>query len=524
VRLDSESGASDAGDDQPPAWMAEGSSRAVGKTEWRDGSAPEDRSRPGGEHGTRPTLMSRISRLSMDVAGRTTILELATIADSIAVETKSRVPPRFGFKLIIGVIAAASSVLIVTAALAIGWWRWIPVAFLFLSFVAMLSWTVLRSLPKLAVRFGAKEIPGRAAAWLTLGFAVIAGASWGVTLSVSAAAEEVGKAVWPAMAPYMPKKLVALEKKKKREEAPPDEKPKKKPKKARKHWVEPGVLFVPRTFEPVDGQFDLILFFHGNPDIVSEAVPRAGINALVHVTNLGVGSAPYQTKFLVPNAMNDLVAYIEREAHKAGVPKGLKARRIALGSWSAGYGALHSILLFPDQRERVDAVFVLDGIHGGFKPNTERDVDPTTIAPFVKFAEQAVDRNKLMLITHSRIPTHNYTSAKEAADAILDELDMVRTKVGEDDSPPKVKFKAAVNAFPISKRRWLRSRTESHAGNFHVYGFAGNTKEDHIAHLAQMSVTVLPKLKERWAKPPPEPAASAEPEPTTAASASKNPE
>ncbi len=485
------------GTDDPVAWMSEqhGTARAVGKTKPGEGAAGGGGTRRV-TRTTRPTLINRISRLSMDVAGRTTILELATLADAIAVETKSRVPPRFGFKVFAAAVSVATAFLVVTGALAIGRWRWIPLVFLFLSFVALIGWAALRVLPRIALRFGSREIPGRAAAWITLGFGIVAAGSWGITYAVSAAAEEVGQAVWPAMAPYMPDKLAALEK-----EEPPAPAPRKRrktPRKARKKWVSPGVLFVPRTFEIVDGKFDLILFFHGNPDIVSEAVPQAGINALVHVTNLGLGSRPYQSKYLVPNSMLELVGRIERALPKVGLPAGLKARRVALAAWSAGYGALHSMLSFEPQRERVDAILMLDGIHGGFRPNTKRGVDPSTIGPFAKFAARAIANEKLMVITHSAILTHEYSSTTESADALLEELEMTRMEVDEDTSPPRVKFKAAVNAFPVAKRRWLRARSEAHAGNFHIYGYAGTTKEDHIAQLAQMSVTVLPMLKARW--------------------------
>ncbi len=197
-----------------------------------------------------------------------------------------------------------------------------------------------------------------------------------------------------------------------------------------------------------------------------------------------------------------LIDAIERHTTKLGLPKGLKARRVALASWSAGYGAIHSLLLDPDHVDRTDAILILDGIHGGFRPNTKRDVDPTTIAPFLKFAKKAVAGEKLMMITHSRVRTLKYTSTTQAADAMLEALDIERETVELSRSPPEVKFKAAVNAFPWDKRRWLQARTEGHAGNFHVFGYDGHTEEDHIAHLAQMSVTVLPPLVERWKNQP----------------------
>ena len=59
-------------------------------------------------------------------------------------------------------------------------------------------------------------------------------------------------------------------------------------------------------------------------------------------------------------------------------------------------------------------------------------------------------------------------------------------------------FATAVKAFPAAKPKWLKPTSEVHEGDFHVFAYSGRTPEDHIAHLAQMSESVLPRLKDRW--------------------------
>ena len=65
-------------------------------------------------------------------------------------------------------------------------------------------------------------------------------------------------------------------------------------------------------------------------------------------------------------------------------------------------------------------------------------------------------------------------------------------------SPPPVDLDVAVKAFPPDERNWLRVTSMTEEGSLVVLGCSGNGKGDHIAHLAQMSVTVLPRLIERW--------------------------
>jgi hypothetical protein len=214
------------------------------------------------------------------------------------------------------------------------------------------------------------------------------------------------------------------------------------------------------------------------------------------VTNLGDGSGLYESRFAIPGALDDLVKRIEDKA-SAKAETELKVGRIALSSWSAGYGSLSSILARADNVERVDAVLVLDGIHGGFQ-GSGRVVHPLAIASFVGFAEKAVAGTKLMMITHSSIPTSEYCSSTESADALLSAVGATRSEVDASAQPPHVTFPLAVSAFPSKERRWLTVKSAAHVGNFHVLGCTGDGKGDHIAHLAQMSVTVLPELKKRW--------------------------
>ena len=64
--------------------------------------------------------------------------------------------------------------------------------------------------------------------------------------------------------------------------------------------------------------------------------------------------------------------------------------------------------------------------------------------------------------------------------------------------PTEVAFAMTMADVPKANRRWLNHCTEAHKGLLTVLGCKGNTPEDHIAHLVQMTVTVLPPLVKRW--------------------------
>jgi hypothetical protein len=104
-----------------------------------------------------------------------------------------------------------------------------------------------------------------------------------------------------------------------------------------------GVLYVPPSFRSDDGSFDLIVHFHGNTQLVEESVGAAKINALVLVINAGTGSGPYEERYALPAVFEDALGRVRDVAEKQGL-KDAKRKRLALSSWSAGYGAISKIL------------------------------------------------------------------------------------------------------------------------------------------------------------------------------------
>jgi hypothetical protein len=322
--------------------------------------------------------------------------------------------------------------------------------------------------------------------------AVIAVAVMATTLLASATAEPERAPIRVAATEQTSAPAVAPPK----TEIPPEERADYKLKRDGRSPVSGGVLTVSPAFRSDDGAFDLIVHFHGNTELVQESIGAAKLNALILVVNLGTGSGVYEDRYTQPAIFDDALTRVRDTIEKRGL-QNAKMRRLALSSWSAGYGAIAKILESKKNLERIDALLMLDGLHAAYmNPKTKTGIDKSRIAPFIRFAKEAAQGQKLFSLTHGDTETHGYASTGQAADAILEEVGAKRSPAS--GSPPKVLLTSAVGVVPKHAERWLDLTTKAEVGGLRVRGYVGKTPEHHMAHLISMSVTVLPELAERW--------------------------
>ncbi len=261
-----------------------------------------------------------------------------------------------------------------------------------------------------------------------------------------------------------------------------------------------GVLYVPDTFASADGTYDLYLHFHGNVRVVRESAEHAGLNAVVAVVNLGTNSAPYLDGFAVPGSYEELLGSIDRAVTARGLEHPHR-RRVAIGSWSGGYGAVSRILEHGRGLASLDAILVLDGIHCGFSEEDPRLLNTRIISPFFDATRRAAQGRILFSITHSEIDPITYAGTYLTAGYLLD---LVHGQRGEPkEAPPEhIQLKAAEGAVSKALEKFMEPTYEATVGTFHVRGYRGNTPEHHMAHLLQMSATVMPELVARWRTAP----------------------
>lgn len=286
----------------------------------------------------------------------------------------------------------------------------------------------------------------------------------------------------------------------KEEEAPPAPPPRADEALDRsgKSHIAEHVLFLPPAFASADGAFDLVIFFHGHRPIVRESFEQANLNAAVVSVNLGEGAGLYERAFVTPGALQKLLD----RAPKILAQRGLRdpsIRRVALASWSAGYGAILRILAQPQHARRVDAVLLLDGLHARRLPGTGA-IDPQDLAPFAAFAERAARGEALMVVTHNHIVPErdDLASVTASVDLLLDGLDLARQP---DARPVDMPALAAIEGVYSRKKHFgLASESMARKNGFIVRGFAGRTPEDHIAQLLGLAPLALAPLRHHWSR------------------------
>jgi hypothetical protein len=259
-----------------------------------------------------------------------------------------------------------------------------------------------------------------------------------------------------------------------------------------------GLLTFPPSFSSDDGRYDLVLHLNGNTDLVEESYGYAGLNAVVVILNLGVGSGVYEDRFANPAAF----ALILERAQSVMVARGLrdaKLGRVALAAWSSGFGGVANLLGQPEVASRIDAVLLLDAIHCGFDAHWPPRLKPWQIDPIRTFAARAVEGRALLSITHSEIVTYGYLDAHKTTDVVLESVHVRRVPTTTAQPMPVLASMAGV--LPAAQMVPLPPRTEAHAGDLHVRGYAGNSPVTHMLHLIQMSTTAVPDLVRRWRAP-----------------------
>lgn len=438
-------------------------------------------------------LTPRPSRLAALTQSRTTLYEVGEIARRLSMLAPGLADAKRTVRQAsISFAVGLTLVLLVTLLFAGGTWRLAVGVLGGTAATSLVVFASLRLVSRLASRHGARQLPGPALLWVGGVVLLAAAATVGFTLSIWEVTKPATAAPWLRPAPSSAR--IARD-----PEADSIERADATMKRGVQVPMSDGVLYAPPHFASADGQFDLVIHYHGNVELIEQSIVAAGVNALVRIINFGESSGRYSKPLQNPTVFDAMLGGIESRAEQGLGLKSPQIRRIALSSWSAGFGALGQILNSRSRLDRVDAVLLMDSLHASFAPGSDREVYIGGLKPFITFARRAAAGQKLMVLSHSAIETEGYASTTQTADALLASVSLERkVVVGDRGSLPVVDLSVARRAFPTGERNWLRVASKVEQGGFHLYGCSGNGRGDHIAHLAQMSVTMLPPLVRRW--------------------------
>jgi hypothetical protein len=228
-----------------------------------------------------------------------------------------------------------------------------------------------------------------------------------------------------------------------------------------------AVVYVP---DGCQGPYDVIVHFHGAHPYVKDLIQKAQLRAVVAVYNVGIGAERYAQVFQGAGMLTAILRQVAAAAAPFCGGAAAKPGRVALMAWSAGYGAVEKLLTRAEDRERVDAVLLADGLHAGFMDRYKRQFAPNALQAFRDFGAAAIAKQKLFGITHSAIETDGYGSTTECSRLLLGALGV-----------------------PIEG-----ARVSGKSGDFWIEGGDGMDKSAHIAQFRRMDTSLLSKLRERW--------------------------
>jgi hypothetical protein len=221
-----------------------------------------------------------------------------------------------------------------------------------------------------------------------------------------------------------------------------------------------GNLFVPAGLKG-SRRMPILVHFHGGLWIPEVAAARRQMAVIT--IQFGSGSLAYAKPFREnPELFGSLMAESRRLTGADFAP-------VTLSGWSAGYGAIREILSRDENYRLVDRILLIDGLHTGYadgKPGPlESQLEAEGLAVFVRFARDAAEGRKKMLVTHSEIFPGTFASTTEAVDYLLSCLALVRT--------PVLKWGP----------KGMQQISKAGKGSFRILGFAGNSAPDHVDQL-----------------------------------------
>ena len=224
-------------------------------------------------------------------------------------------------------------------------------------------------------------------------------------------------------------------------------------------------LFIPSTYVHRPGNVaDVLVQFHGDPQTFWNNAKYANLNTVIVTVNYSGLSSAYSTPFSNATLFQSLVdEALTKVRATAAFPDNLTWDKLAVSSFSAGYGAVREILQESNYRSDIDALLAADSLYA----TTAGDGTPldSQMVDYKTFATAAKNGTKTFLYSHSQVPTFTYESTYECADELMQHLGVSPT---------------AVNTNGLGTLNFYRT---AQTGNFKLWGALGTDGDSHLEHL-----------------------------------------
>ncbi len=220
-------------------------------------------------------------------------------------------------------------------------------------------------------------------------------------------------------------------------------------------------LFVPDYYHtPQNGKITLVFNLHSANWAAENIVYRARANAILFNIHLGLLSSPYRKYFRDASKFQTILNKITQVLDSQKTVRNPHIDRLVISSFSAGYAGVREMLKSSEYYQKIDAILLADGLH----TNSEKPIMERQMANFLRFAKDARDKRKILLITHSCIPTPGYESTTSTANYLIHGIGADR-EAYLDSNEVGIQY----------------SRVD--AGYFHLKGYFGEHGKDHLKHL-----------------------------------------
>ena len=191
---------------------------------------------------------------------------------------------------------------------------------------------------------------------------------------------------------------------------------------------------------------------------------------LIEFNRKGLSSV-YAGPFADPKLFDRLLDGSLRALVDAKLADAPRLGRVAVSSFSAGFGGVRELLKVPEHFRRIDALILADSLYCGYAGSpAEKRVDPALMAGFRAFALEAAKGSKTLVVTHSEQVPGGYASTTETAD------DLIQAVGGR-----------AADGRVDRGDGWVQAREFRERGMI-VLGFEGEGPEDHMRHLRRVAV------------------------------------
>ncbi|MFT3785804.1 MAG: hypothetical protein QM770_06505 [Tepidisphaeraceae bacterium] len=228
-----------------------------------------------------------------------------------------------------------------------------------------------------------------------------------------------------------------------------------------------GKLFVPDYIAPAE-QVNVVIWFHGAAWCVEQEMSLARTPAVLLTWDANKRKPQFADEASIEAVLTEVVGTLCEHGILTGAKGGV--RRVGVGSFSGGYGAVLDLLRLERFSRQVSDVVLADSLYPPRGKTNFVDLDEP-LAPVLAYARRAAAGECRLVFSQLYPPDPQYrgNGTTIAANWLIDRTGATRTKC--DDT--------------LDGRRRLYHADRA---GLHVIGLAGMANQDHFDHLYQCHV------------------------------------